>query len=129
MRIYELCLIVHQDTSDEQLDQTVQSIGAIIARNSGSVLKTEKWPKKSFKYLIKKQSKGHYCFVVFEAEPSALAEIERSIMYNESILRYNFMRLEKFVNEPAEPAAVEPQTGTENGTEAAAAEQAAEVQE
>jgi len=66
-------------------------------------LKTEKWGKKNFKYVIKKQSKGQYCFLVFEAETSALKEIERSIMYNETILRYNFIRLEKFVAPPAEP--------------------------
>jgi len=118
LRIYELCLIFHNDTSDEQLDQMVQSIGAIIARHGGSVLKTEKWLKKNFKYMIKKQSKGHYCFVVFEAQTAVLAEIERSIMYNESILRFNFIRLEKFIAASAESDAAETQPGG-GGAEAA----------
>ena len=107
MRIYELCLIIHNDIAEEQQDQMLQSIGEIIAKHKGSVLKTEKWGKKNFKYAIKKQSKGHYCFLVFEAAPAALKEIERAIMYNESVLRYNFIRLEKFVETPAEPAVVE----------------------
>ncbi len=143
MRIYELCLIFHNDTTDELLDQTVQSIAAIIARHSGSVLKTEKWGKKSFKYLIKKQSKGHYCFVIFEAETTVLSEIERSIMYNESILRYNFIRLEKFVetqvdtlvdtqiDTQAEAVADEAKadTAAENATETVGAQQTDGVQE
>jgi len=109
LRIYELCLIIHSDTSDEQQDQILQSVGDIVATHKGSVLKTEKWGKKNFKFVIKKQSKGHYCFLVFEAETSALKEIERSIMYNETILRYNFIRLEKFVAPPAVPVeAAEP---------------------
>ncbi len=107
MRIYELCLIFHNDTTDEQQDEMFQSIADIIAQHSGSVLKTEKWGKKSFKFVIKKQSKGHYCFLVFEAAVTALKEIERHIMYNESILRYNFVRLEKFVAPPAEPVSTE----------------------
>ena len=137
MRIYELCLITHNDTTEEQQDQLLQAISEIIARHSGSVLKTEKWGKKNFKYVIKKQSKGHYCFLVFEAAPAALKEIERSIMYNESILRYNFIRLEKFMetpvglSEPLEPAGAESSTEDENGIEAenVVAEQAAETQE
>ncbi len=107
MRIYELCLIIHNDTTDEQQDQMLQSITDIIGQQSGSVLKTEKWGRKNFKFVIKKQSKGHYCFLVFEAAVTALKEIERSIMYNESILRYTFIRLEKFVQPPAEPVITE----------------------
>jgi small subunit ribosomal protein S6 len=115
LRIYELCLIFHNDTTDEQQDQIFQSIADIVAQHSGSVLKTEKWGKKSFKFVIKKQTKGHYCFLVFEAAVTALKEIERNIMYNESILRYNFIRLEKFVAPPAAtevetPAATEVET-------------------
>jgi small subunit ribosomal protein S6 len=113
LRIYELCLIFHNDTTDEQQDQMFQSIADILAQHSGSVLKTEKWGKKSFKFVIKKQSKGHYCFLVFEAAVTALKEIERNIMYNESILRYNFIRLEKFVAPPAEPVSTETQTEVE----------------
>ena len=137
MRIYELCLISHNDTTEEQQDQLLQAIAEIIARHSGSVLKTEKWGKKNFKYVIKKQSKGHYCFLVFEAAAAALKEIERSIMYNESILRYNFIRLEKFLETPVgfsetfEPASTESSAEDENGieTENVVAEQAAETQE
>lgn len=138
MRIYELCLILHSDTVEEQQDQLLQSITEIIAGHKGSVLKTEKWGKKNFKYVIKKQSKGHYCFLVFEAPVAALKDIERNIMYNESILRYNFIRLEKIVAdavEPAaaaEPAAVEAEEeakDSETEVEAVETQQAAETQE
>ena len=117
MRIYELCLILHSDTTEEQQDQMFQSIADIIGQHSGSVLKTEKWGKKNFKFVIKKQSKGHYCFLVFEAATAALKAIERNIMYNESILRYNFIRLEKFVAPPVEPVCTETQTEVETKVE------------
>jgi small subunit ribosomal protein S6 len=129
-------LIIHNDSTEEQQDQILQSIGDIIAQHSGSVLKTEKWGKRNFKYVIKKQSKGHYCFVVFEAAVSALKEIERSIMYNETILRYNFIRLEKFVESTAvaetqAEAREEMPVETENvtATENVAEEQAAATEE
>jgi small subunit ribosomal protein S6 len=121
LRIYELCLIFHNDTTEEQQDQIFQSIAGIVAQHSGSVLKTEKWGKKSFKFVIKKQTKGHYCFLVFEAVTAALKEIERHIMYNESILRYNFIRLEKFVAPPAEPVCTETPAATAVETKVEAA--------
>jgi small subunit ribosomal protein S6 len=115
-------LIIHNDSTEEQQDQMLRSIGEIIAQHKGSVLKTEKWGKRNFKYVIKKQSKGHYCFLVFEAPVSVLKEIERSIMYNEAILRYNFIRLETFVETPAEPVFIEtqgePETEKKAGTPA-----------
>jgi small subunit ribosomal protein S6 len=115
-------LIIHNDSTEEQQDQMLRSIGEIIAQHKGSVLKTEKWGKRNFKYVIKKQSKGHYCFLVFEAAVSALKEIERSIMYNEAILRYNFIRLETFVETPGEPVFIEtqaePETEKKAGTPA-----------
>jgi small subunit ribosomal protein S6 len=124
-------LITHNDTTEEQQDQLLQAISEIIARHSGSVLKTEKWGKKNFKYVIKKQSKGHYCFLVFESAATALKEIERSIMYNESILRYNFIRLEKFVDTSAETVCSESIAETEDviETETVETEQAAATQE
>jgi small subunit ribosomal protein S6 len=116
LRIYELCLIIHSDTTEELQDQMLQSIGEIIAQHSGSVLKTEKWGKKNFKYVIKKQSKGYYCFLVFESATAGLKEIERSIMYNEAILRYNFIRLENFVAPPV-PVVTATETATETAPE------------
>ena len=138
MRIYELCLILHSDTVEEQQERLLQSITEIIAGHKGSVLKTEKWGKKNFKYVIRKQSKGHYCFLVFEAPVAALKDIERTIMYNESILRYNFIRLEKFEADAAEPAAAaqpaaveteEETVDSETEAEAVETQQAAETQE
>jgi len=116
-------LILHSDTVEEQQDQLLQTITEIITGQSGSVLKTEKWGKKNFKYVIKKQSKGHYCFLIFEAPAAALKDIERNIMYNESILRYNFIRLEKFVADPEEPiVAAEPVAAEPVAAEPVAAE-------
>ena len=81
--------------------------------------------------MIKKQSQGHYCFLVFEAAAAALKEIERSIMYNESILRYNFIRLEKFVDTSSAPVSAESTAETKDVVEpeTVETEQAAATQE
>ncbi len=73
----------------------LNGITDIITRNKGTALKTEKWGKKSLKFTIKKQTKGIYCFVYFTGTNTILREIDRSVRYNESILRYATLALDK----------------------------------
>jgi len=95
LRGYELCLIIHPDASDYDIDTILGGITDIITRNKGTALKNEKWGKKSLKFSIKKQTKGFYCFVYFTGTNTILREIDRSVRYNESILRYATITLDK----------------------------------
>ncbi|MCX8043160.1 MAG: 30S ribosomal protein S6 [Desulfobacterota bacterium] len=95
LRGYELCLIFHPETPDGDITGLLNSISDLITRQKGSVLKHEKWGKKSFKYPIKKQTKGSYCFLYFMAEPPVLREIDRMVRYNETVLRYTTTALGK----------------------------------
>jgi small subunit ribosomal protein S6 len=95
LRGYELCLIIHPDASDYDIETMLNGITDIITRNKGTALKTEKWGKKSLKFTIKKQTKGIYCFVYFTGTNTILREIDRSVRYNESILRYATLALDK----------------------------------
>ena len=95
MRGYELCLIIHPETSETDIDALLNDIGALISRHKGSVLKHEKWGKKNLKFTIKKQTKGCYCFLYFTAAPPVLREIDRLVRYNEAILRYAVLALDE----------------------------------
>ena len=95
LRGYELCLIFHPETSEEDIDNILNSLSKSISKLKGSILKTDKWGKKSLKYHIKRQSKGYYCFLYYMGNNEILREIERSVRFNESVLRYNAIRLEK----------------------------------
>ena len=95
MRGYELCLIFHPEVTEEDIANILETMGKSISKLKGSILKTEKWGKKSLKYTIKKQSKGYYCFLYYIGNNEILREIERIVKFNESVLRYNTIRLEK----------------------------------
>ena len=113
MRGYELCLIIHPDAKDNDIDGLLNSLGELISKHQGRVLKTDKWGKKNFKYQIKKQSRGYYCFLYYTGNNETMQEIERLVKFNELILRYNTLRLEK--NHPVAHTEV-PQT-TESALE------------
>lgn len=95
MRGYELCLIFHPEINESDIDNLLNSLSELILRFQGSILKTEKWGKKNFKYPIKKQSKGSYCFLCYRGNKEIMREIERIVKFKESVLRYHTVRLDK----------------------------------
>ncbi len=122
LRGYELCLIFHSDVSEENIDSLINTLSESIIKHKGTVLKAEKWGKKNFKFLIKKQSKGFYCFLYFEGNNEILRDIERIVKYKEIILRYNTIRLEKTINLDESKEASE--TVAETSADESAAEKA-----
>jgi len=97
---YELCLIFHPEASDQEIDNLLNSLNEIILKLKGQVIKTEKWGKKNLKFPIKKQIRGIYCFLCYMAEGKVLRDVERLIRFNESILRYNTVRLPEGLDAP-----------------------------
>ncbi len=95
MRNYELCLILHPDIQDETIDALISSVSDSVSKHKGSVLKVEKWGKKTLKHQIKKQNKGNYCFVFFSGDNDMLRDLDRIARYHENVLRYDIMRLPK----------------------------------
>ncbi len=93
MRGYELCLIFQHETTEETIDQKVNSLQEKAVSIGGEIIKIEKWGKRSLKYAIKKQQKGYYCFVSLTGDNKTLNEIERMFKYDESVLRYSYIRL------------------------------------
>lgn len=95
MKGYELCLMLHADVSEDAIESLLNSLSETISKHKGSVLKIDKWGRKNFKYTIKKQTKGYYCFLYYMGNNDILREIDRAVRFNESILRYTTIRLEK----------------------------------
>ena len=93
MRGYELCLIFQHETTEENIDQKINNLQEKAASKGGEIIKIEKWGKRSLKYAIKKQQKGYYCFITVTGDNNTLHEIERMFKYDESVLRYSYLRL------------------------------------
>jgi len=95
LRGYELCLIFQHETTEESIDQKINSLQEKTASKGAEIINIEKWGKRSLKYAIKKQQKGYYCFVTVTGDNSTLHEIERLFKYDESVLRYSYIRLDE----------------------------------
>jgi small subunit ribosomal protein S6 len=130
---YELCIIFQPDTNDAVMDELFGTLGDAIVKYNGALTKTEKWGKRNLKFAIKKQTKGNFCFLFFNGTAEALKDIDRIVRYNEQILRYTIMKVDKEISltvadsaaaetEPAEKLIEAVQESAPAAEEAAAAE-------
>ena len=88
MNKYELVVIFKPSLTDETFPIEFDKVKDLIAKSGGTIEKIDNWGKRRLAYEIDKINEGIYEIVVFSAEPSAPAEMERSLRINESVLRY-----------------------------------------
>jgi small subunit ribosomal protein S6 len=101
MQLYECVFIIRQDLSNTQVENITNEFCAIITDNKGSVVKQEYWGLKTMAYKIKKNRKGHYTMLNFEADTDTVAEFDRRLGLHEDILRSLILAIEAVDPEPS----------------------------
>lgn len=95
MRYYEMIVIVHPNVPEEELSLVVDKVSAVIKQNQGEVLKVDQWGKRKCAHKINKCQKGYYFVFYLTANPALLAEVEKTLRYDEKILRHQTVKIEK----------------------------------
>ncbi len=107
MRTYESIFIVHPEVvGDDQL-AIIDKYKTILSDQGAEVLKVENWGTRTLAYQVKKQSKGCYVLMIFDAEPTVIAEFERRMRIDEMVIKFQTVLLENGYQAPvvAEAAA------------------------
>jgi small subunit ribosomal protein S6 len=90
---YELTFIMKSEVSDDQQKAFLEKLKGIVAQHNGEVLVTEDWGRRKLAYPIQKEQRGAYHHLVFSGDNGAVAEIERNMRINESVLRFLTVKL------------------------------------
>lgn len=64
----------------------------VIRASGGSVEKVDVWGRRRLTYEIKKRTEGIYAVIDLQATPAAVAELDRQLRLNESVLRTKVIR-------------------------------------
>lgn len=88
MREYETTFIARAEMSDEAVRQFADRIKGIIERHKGTVLDSQIMARQTLAYAIEKQTKGTYVFIDYTGDSAVVAEVERTLRLDESILKY-----------------------------------------
>jgi small subunit ribosomal protein S6 len=107
MRTYESIFIVHPEVVGDDQTAIIDKYKTILSDQGAEVLKVENWGVRTLAYQVKKQSKGCYVLMIFDAEPTVIAEFERRMRIDEMVIKFQTVVLENGYQAPvvAEPAA------------------------
>lgn len=90
-REYEMALIV--DTQVD-VDATINHYASLLADQGATVVNVDRWGVRRLAYEIQKRQQGDYTFFYFEADPGAIAEVERACRLDEDVLRHLILHTE-----------------------------------
>ena len=92
MRQYEVMVILDPELDERTVAPSLDTFLNVIRQDGGTVGSVDVWGRRRLAYDIKKKSEGIYAILNISAAPAAVAELDRQLGLNESVLRTKVMR-------------------------------------
>jgi small subunit ribosomal protein S6 len=130
MRTYETIFIVHPEVTGDDLTAVIDKYKSILTDQGANVLKAENWGTRTLAYTVKKQAKGCYILVVFDAEPTVIAEFERRMRIDDKVIKFQTVLMEGGYEAPTTAeAAPQEFAATDEGSDEASDESEDDAEE
>ena len=94
MRHYELMVILDPDLEERTIAPSLDTFLNVVRNGGGTVDKVDVWGRRRLSFEIDKKSEGIYAVIDLQATPAAVAELDRQLRLNESVLRTKVIRPE-----------------------------------
>ena len=88
MRNYELVCIIQPDLDETAFNGVIDRVKGWITESGGSVDKVDVWGRRRLAFPIHKQREGQYVLLNLSLKPATIAELERNIRFQETVLRH-----------------------------------------
>lgn len=118
MRTYETIFIVRPELVGDEYAAVVEKFRGILADQGANMLKVDEWGTKKMAYPVKKQQRGTYVLMAYEAGAKVIAEFERRLRLDESVIKFQTVHLEKGLPAPAPVKPVLESVETDESVEA-----------
>ena len=94
-RGYELMIIAQPDIGDDDVQQLIDKAKEGVEGTGGEFLKARKWGKRKLVYKLKGSARGCFLLVYFNGDADTLKKVDELLRYNELVLRYQAVKLDK----------------------------------
>ncbi len=94
MHEYDTTFIVQPEITEEGREALIQRLGEQLQRSGATPLDVDDMGKKKLAYEIRDFQKGHYLSLFYLDDGKAVAELERTMRLDESVLRFLTVRKE-----------------------------------
>ncbi|MBA2414312.1 MAG: 30S ribosomal protein S6 [Geodermatophilaceae bacterium] len=92
MRRYELMVILDPDLEERTIAPSLDQFLTVVTKDGGTVEKVDIWGRRRMSFEINKRVEGIYAVVDLQAQPATVAELDRQLNLNESVLRTKLIR-------------------------------------
>jgi small subunit ribosomal protein S6 len=110
---YDLMVLLDPEAPDERRGQLIEEIRARIQGGDATLKGDADWGMRRLAYEIDHRGEAQYHLFQFEAAPSVLTELGRSLSIEDAVLRFRTIRLRG--EAPEETPKAPPQTSFESG--------------
>lgn len=93
--MYETTFLVVPELNEAGYKEVAKKFEDLIKKNGGEVTNVEHWGLKRLAYPIARFGNAHYCYMEFTAPPKSIAKLEQEYIYDERVIRYLTVRVEK----------------------------------
>ena len=85
-------VLLDPEAEDERREKILADVEGLIDRHGGTLLGRHDWGVRQAAFEIRKKPDGFYAVIDLNAEPAVVAELDRQLNLNESVLRTKVMR-------------------------------------
>ncbi len=109
MPSYETLCIFHPELPDARVKELSAWMQKIVEGANGTSVEIDAWGLRDLAHLIRKQRRGYYIRLMYDAPGATVKELERNLRINENVLRFLSTVQKPTVAPPApQPAAAAP---------------------
>ena len=95
MRRYELMLVLRPDAPEDRISAVLERTTRHVTETGGQIVKMAPWGRRRLAYQIDRYRDGSYHILHFDAPPEAIADLERTLLITEEVLRHMLVRVER----------------------------------
>ena len=94
LRRYEVMVILDPSLEERTIAPSLDAFLNVVKTDGGSVEKVDIWGRRRLAFEIDKHAEGIYAVLEVTCEPATVAELDRQLGLNESVLRTKVLRHE-----------------------------------
>ena len=111
MPSYETLCIFHPELPEARVKELNAWMQKIVEGANGTVVRADEWGMRDLAHLIKKQRRGYYLRLEYDAPGATVKELERNLRINENVLRFlSTVRKTAVVAPASQPSTTAPST-------------------
>jgi len=112
MRTYETIFIIHPEKVGDEYAAVVDKFRNVLTDQGAEILKVDEWGVRKLAYPVKKNARGSYVLVAYEADPNIISEFERRLRIDDAVIKFQTVYLEGGLTATAPAAAAEAEAET-----------------